>query len=381
MTDIQAIPRVRQHTLALLLVLGCTKAAAVRVPEAQFLRASPIVENGPPSVDSAPSVDVAEGFDGEDQAAEDAHADSVSEGEEESGPTSVSDRAERSSAKPSPSTPAGVIAEANAMALQGPEAAGFLNAVMTYTFQPGGIYKVFAAPDNLTDLVLEPGEQLMGEPAAGDTLRWRLGVGTSEVGGVPQKHVYLKPTRAGLTTTLALNTNRRTYFLRLESLERDSMMAVQWSYPQSQALAAIAPSSGGSSPAPANAPTAMTADVAALNFDYAIEVAEGEPKWKPLAVYDNGEKTFIRFDPSILHGESPALFVMERGEMQLVNYRVKQNLYVVDRLFELAELRLGQDEQDVVQLRNRRRSSGKAPVRRASATAGSARSRRPGTPR
>jgi hypothetical protein len=29
------------------------------------------------------------------------------------------------------------------------------------------------------DLVLEPGEELMGEPAEDDTLRWRLGVGTS----------------------------------------------------------------------------------------------------------------------------------------------------------------------------------------------------------
>jgi type IV secretory pathway VirB9-like protein len=43
--------------------------------------------------------------------------------------------------------------------------------------------------------------------------------------------------------------------------------------------------------------------------------------------------------------------------MQLVNYRVKQNLYVVDRLFGLAELRLGQDDQDVLRLRNRRGGS------------------------
>jgi type IV secretion system protein TrbG len=73
---------------------------------------------------------------------------------------------------------------------------------------------------------------------------------------------------------------------------------------------------------------------------------------EPQAVYDNGQKTFIRFDPSILHGESPALFVMEPGEVQLVNCRVKQNLYIVDRLFEVAELRLGQYEQDIVRLRN-----------------------------
>jgi type IV secretory pathway VirB9-like protein len=50
----------------------------------------------------------------------------------------------------------------------------------------------------------------------------------------------------------------------------------------------------------------------------------------PQAVYDNGQKTFILFAPSILHGESPALLVMERGERQLVNYSVKQNLYVVE---------------------------------------------------
>ena len=372
-------PNPLRVSLAMLLVIGCSKAApAVRAPEPQFLRASPIVEHGPPSVEPAPTADVPEGLDQEEQSPEDAAlSDPMSDREEDSGPRSASQGNEMRVPKPSPSTPASVIAEANALALQGPEAAGFLNAVMTYTFQPGGIYKVFAAPDNLTDLVLEPGEQLMGEPAAGDTLRWRLGIGTSEVGGIPQKHVYLKPTRAGLATTLALNTNRRTYFLRLESLERDSMMAVQWSYPDSRALPPIAVATGGSPPAPATPPTPMTADVAALNFDYAIEVAEGNPTWKPLAVYDNGQKTFIRFHPSILHGESPALFVMERGEMQLVNYRVKQNLYVVDRLFELAELRLGQDEQDIVRLRNHRHPQ---PTPRQPARAAAASPRRPGTP-
>ena len=70
---------------------------------------------------------------------------------------------------------------------------------------------------HLVSGTLEPGEEIMGEPAAGDTLRWRLGVGSSAVAGVPQKHVFIKPTRAGLRTNLTLNTNRRTYFLKLES--------------------------------------------------------------------------------------------------------------------------------------------------------------------
>jgi len=248
---------------------------------------------------------------------------------------------------------AAVIAEANALARQAPEADGFLNAVMTYTFLPGALFEVFTAPNNVTDLVLEPGEDLMGEPAAGDTLRWRLAVGSSAVGGVPQKHIFIKPTRAGLATNLTLNTNRRTYFLRLQSVEGEFMVAVQWTYPQA---AALPPAGTSASPAGAAAqvPPRAPTDVAALNFDYAIEIAEGHPAWKPRAVYDDGQKTYIRFDLRILHGESPALFVIERGELQIVNYRVKENLYVVDRLFEVAELRLGQDDQDIVRLRNRR---------------------------
>lgn len=77
------------------------------------------------------------------------------------------------------------------------------------------------------------------------------------------------------------------------------------------------------------------------------------PAWKPQAIFDDGQKTFIRFDPSMLHGESPSLFVIERGELQIVNYRVKQNLYVIDRLFRVAELRLGQDEQDILRIRRK----------------------------
>jgi type IV secretion system protein VirB9 len=338
------------------LVLGCSSHAALgaKAPGSSYLRATPIIEYGPPSVEPQ----------GHEGATRDAAIDSDAEGPAESAPSKddeagdavdgPSRRTTAPAAEKAPRTPSAVIAHANAMASQAPEAEGFLNAVMTYTFLPGALFKVFTAPNNVTDLVLEPGEEIMGDPAAGDTLRWRLGVGTSAVGGLPQKHVFVKPTRAGLATNLTLNTNRRTYFLTLESIEKDCMVAVQWTYPQSDGIALAAAVSTGA-PAGKNAAHegARPSDVTALNFDYSIESTHGKPRWKPQAVFDDGRKTFIRFDPSILHGESPALFVIERGEMQLVNYRVKQNLYVVDRLFQLAELRLGQDDQDVVRLRNR----------------------------
>ena len=48
---------------------------------------------------------------------------------------------------------------------------------------------------------------------------------------------------------------------------------------------------------------------------------------------------------SLKVSESPVLFLRsEDGDTKLVNYRVKGDLYVVDRLFEEAELRVGQHD-------------------------------------
>jgi type IV secretion system protein VirB9 len=53
----------------------------------------------------------------------------------------------------------------------------------------------------------------------------------------------------------------------------------------------------------------------------------------------------------MLEREAPALFVISStGDTQLVNYRVKNDTYVVDRLFESAELRLGQKDQEIVRI-------------------------------
>lgn len=62
--------------------------------------------------------------------------------------------------------------------------------------------------------------------------------------------------------------------------------------------------------------------------------------------FDDGRQTYIEFPPSISVGEAPRLFVIgATGEAQLVNYRVAGRFYAVDRLFDIAELRLGEKRQ------------------------------------
>ncbi|MGA8613887.1 MAG: TrbG/VirB9 family P-type conjugative transfer protein, partial [Xanthobacteraceae bacterium] len=45
--------------------------------------------------------------------------------------------------------------------------------------------------------------------------------------------------------------------------------------------------------------------------------------------------------PEMQSYEAPALFILEKKDPLLVNYRVKHSLYIVDRLFDRAQLRVG----------------------------------------
>lgn len=245
--------------------------------------------------------------------------------------------------------PSDVIRAANRKAAAGPDPNAYFNAIMTYDFTAGALYQVYTAPNRLTDLQLQPGEKLVGKPATGDSIRWVLARGSSATAGAEQQHLYIKPTRPELETTVAINTDRRTYLLELHSYDDTYMAAVQWRYPQdelSQLEAAAAQEE-----AIARATTAPSISLDALNFGYAMAATKGKPIWTPTQVFDDGKKTFIRFPRAMLDREAPALFVVSAtNETQLVNYRVKNEFYIVDRLFEQAELRLGQQDQDIVRI-------------------------------
>ena len=132
-------------------------------------------------------------------------------------------------------TPSDVIDDANRKAASGPDTDGYFNAIMTFDYAPGALYQVYAAPLHLTSVQLQPGEKILGKPAAGDTIRWVMGIARSgPAGGDQQQYLYIKPTRAGLNTTIAINTDRRTYYLELHSYENTYMAAVQWRYPHDE---------------------------------------------------------------------------------------------------------------------------------------------------
>src|SRR3546814_900426 len=67
--------------------------------------------------------------------------------------------------------------------------------------------------------------------------------------------------------------------------------------------------------------------------------------------FDDGRQTFVEFPASIAVGEAPPFFIIgPMGEAELANYRVRGRFYVIDRIFDVAELRLGTKKQQVVRI-------------------------------
>lgn len=242
-------------------------------------------------------------------------------------------------AKPEPLDPKRRVDLANAAARVQPTRAGYINAVQVYPFAEGALYQVYAAPGDVTDIALEDGEQLAGSGpvAAGDTMRWIIGDTESGEGTTKKVHILLKPTRPDLVTNLVINTDRHTYHLELRSTEKTYMASVSWIYPQDELIALHRQNAE----ADAAMPVATALDLNSLHFRYAIE--GDNPPWRPVRAFDDGRKVYIEFPAGIGQGDMPPLFVIGPAgkTSELVNYRVRGNHMIVDRLFAAAELRLG----------------------------------------
>lgn len=229
------------------------------------------------------------------------------------------------------STATGRVENANAAARVQPRREGYYNAIQIYPWSEGALYQVYAAPGQITDIALEPGESLTGAGpiAAGDTARWVIGDTESGSGTTRRVHILVKPTRSDLTTNLVVTTDRRTYMLELRSDQKPYMPAVAWAYPQ--------PPAGQRQTVPA---TPVIPAAAARNYRYGL--TGDNPPWKPVAVYDDGRRVYVEFPAGIVQGEMPPIFVIgPDGEAQIANSRIYRNILIVDRLFGAAELRLG----------------------------------------
>ncbi len=250
------------------------------------------------------------------------------------------------------SDPATDVTRANAAARVHPTADGFTNANQVYAYADGALFEIYTSVGKVTDITLQPGEHLTGSGpvAAGDTARWIIGDTESGSGESRLVHILVKPTQDKLSTNLVINTDRRTYHIELHATGQTYMAAVSWHYPQDELLAIRGKAQAEAEKAQA-APIASAIDPTRLNFAYRID--GDRVAWRPILAFDDGRQVFIELPAGIASSELPPLFVIgPNGSSDLVNYRIKDNFFVVDHIFDVAELRLGdKHSQKVVRIK------------------------------
>lgn len=204
---------------------------------------------------------------------------------------------------------------------------------------------IVCAPLTICLLKLEPGEKVLPHGIQnGDTTRWIV---TPTVAGAGQTVLVIKPTDAGLRTTLGVMTDKRLYSIRLVSVQSEarSMAISEFRYPEEQE-AAWREYYQQQKQETENNTLPNGRNISQLDFSYRIE--GDNVSWRPLRAYNDGIHTFIQFPNQMRSQSAPSLLTLAHDgswfsspSKQIVNYRKEGDTYVVDQLFDRAVLVVG----------------------------------------
>ena len=204
---------------------------------------------------------------------------------------------------------------------------------------------------NVCDIELEPGE-VINSVNIGDTSRWSVEPAVTGSGDTQSQHVLIKPLDVGLKTNMVIATDRRAYRIDLSSSQTLFYPHVSFSYPekllaQFQKKQMIEQEHKEKYSITTDAVTGSKSYLGDLNFNYSVE---GSVSWKPVRVYDDGRKTIIELPAKVEYAKAPALMLLTKKggvftdeKTEIINYRLQDNRYIVDGIFETAILTMGLD--------------------------------------
>ncbi len=200
-----------------------------------------------------------------------------------------------------------------------------------FQYNQNNIYDVFAKPDYLTTFKLNKDEDI-NFIGGGDTEGWLL---EQTKGGKDGANILLvRPLDSELKTNIVIVTSKRIYQINLVSSNYKYNPFVSWQYPEDEAIAKFKSDALN---------TEMKTDsIEKLNFKYRI--SDKTKSWSPVQVFDDSIFTYIQMKDVVKTQELPAFYVLDGNKLDLVNYEIKGDKLIVQRLFEKGVLKLGKDE-------------------------------------
>lgn len=212
------------------------------------------------------------------------------------------------------------------------------NSTMIFSYSPNQLYKIYCRMGFITDLAFKKGETI-NYVGGGDTAGWSIS--KTNVDGV--EHLLIKPVVETGTTNFFIATDKHTYQVIVNSSNWYNPM-VKWVYGQETITENLLEKKKNERVITGNVNVSNITD---MDFNY---VASGNGN-KPELIFSDGEKTYLKFK-SIKNKQVP-IFVRakNRKEMSLVNYTVKDNYYIIDKVFDVAQLR--ESDKDIVTIKHK----------------------------
>lgn len=208
--------------------------------------------------------------------------------------------------------------------------------------EDGGVQFVFGmarpsvvcAPLNVTDIELQRGE-VVHSLAVGDTAHWKI---DAVISGGDTPHIIVKPLDVGITTSMVVATDKRTYHFQLRSARETYMARITFAYRDEITAKFAALEKEAKAKRERDTLPETREYLGNLNFNYRIN---GNAPWKPIRAYNDGVKTILEMPYAMAQTEAPSLLVLNKEGENIVNYRVQNRRYIVDQIFSEAVLIVG----------------------------------------
>jgi type IV secretion system protein TrbG len=214
--------------------------------------------------------------------------------------------------------------------------------VLRWTFG-ASLPSVVCSPLEVCDIALQAGE-VVNSIHIGDKVRWSVLPAVAGAGAGRTTHLIVKPSDAGLVSSILVYTDQRIYSIKLISTQAQWTPLTGFTYPDTAQTAwanygATMTVDAGGKPAAAPSAPASGADI---DFDYLLS---GNAPWRPERVYSTAGRTFIQFPQTMRYGSAPALVGLASDggwftspSQQMLRYRIAGDRYVVDGVLDRAEL-------------------------------------------
>ena len=208
--------------------------------------------------------------------------------------------------------------------------------LVTFEFDEDQTYLILTRPKSVTHIQLRPEERVMSL-FSGDS------AGFTIESSANRNHVVIRPKYEGLTASLTLITTERVYPIMLRSTAQEGgkwYQRVTWNF-QNMILedrADVLMSKPLISRDAQDDGDAIQSVVALEKIASNYQI-EGDAEFKPVNVFDDGLKTFIRFPDGLQN--LPAVFGVYEGEAKLVNFNIEKKFVVIQGVHPELLLKMG----------------------------------------